>query len=122
MGCRDLEKCEKLRKEFIQKAFNPQIKCSHLDLESLDSVRKFAKDIIKSNYDFCCNTCILANTYDIFGNNISEINTVFNLWTDEKRLDVLVNNAGMLGKQEREVTKDGFEKTFEVNYLGKKSL
>lgn len=35
---------------------------------------------------------------------------------DYDNLDILVNNAGIFQK-ERELTKDGFEKTFQVNYL-----
>ena len=42
------------------------------------------------------------------------------IFVDEKRLDVLVNNAGVMdiGKK-RQVTKDGFELHLGVNYLGK---
>jgi len=35
---------------------------------------------------------------------------------DYANMDILVNNAGVFQK-ERELTKDGFEKTFQVNYL-----
>ena len=48
MACRNMEKCEKVRKEFIEATFNRQIVCKHLDLASLDSVRSFAKDISDS--------------------------------------------------------------------------
>ncbi|RDG38196.1 oxidoreductase [Streptomyces corynorhini] len=34
------------------------------------------------------------------------------------RIDLLVNNAGMLGSRERTVTEDGFEATFATNHLG----
>ena len=40
------------------------------------------------------------------------------LFADEKRIDILVNNAGVMGFPEKEVTKEGFEKHFGVNYLG----
>ncbi|KAM7289254.1 retinol dehydrogenase 12 [Ixodes scapularis] len=37
----------------------------------------------------------------------------------EPRLDVLINNAGiMLGSEEVELTRDGYERAFQVNYLG----
>jgi len=35
-----------------------------------------------------------------------------------EKLDILVNNAGIIGVRKREVTKDGFESQFGVNYLG----
>ncbi|MCU0446049.1 MAG: SDR family oxidoreductase [Microscillaceae bacterium] len=35
-----------------------------------------------------------------------------------KTIDVLVNNAGFIAKNYREITQDGYEKTFAVNHLG----
>jgi NAD(P)-dependent dehydrogenase (short-subunit alcohol dehydrogenase family) len=35
-----------------------------------------------------------------------------------KKIDVLMNNAGVLDIPEREITKDGFERTFQSNHLG----
>jgi NAD(P)-dependent dehydrogenase (short-subunit alcohol dehydrogenase family) len=36
----------------------------------------------------------------------------------EQKVDVLVNNAGVMAIPERELTKDGFERTFQSNHLG----
>jgi len=42
----------------------------------------------------------------------------YNVSTSNKRIDVLMNNAGVTGIPQRELTKDGFEKTFQSNHLG----
>ncbi|CAN7939197.1 unnamed protein product [Ixodes hexagonus] len=36
----------------------------------------------------------------------------------EERLDVLINNAGMMSPPKREETKDGLDVTFQANHLG----
>ncbi|CAL1535680.1 unnamed protein product [Lymnaea stagnalis] len=45
MACRDLEKCEIVRKEIILETANKNIECRKLDLASLGSVRAFCKNI-----------------------------------------------------------------------------
>mmetsp|Transcript_3367 Transcript_3367/g.4871 ORF Transcript_3367/g.4871 Transcript_3367/m.4871 type:complete len:406 (+) Transcript_3367:84-1301(+) len=37
---------------------------------------------------------------------------------NSKPVDVLLNNAGVMAIQQREITKDGYERTFQTNHLG----
>ena len=41
-----------------------------------------------------------------------------NLLGDNAKVDVLLNNAGVMAIPELELTKDGYEKTFQTNHLG----
>lgn len=41
----------------------------------------------------------------------------YNQLTSNKKIDVLMNNAGVAAIPQREVTKDGFERTFQSNHL-----
>ena len=43
---------------------------------------------------------------------------VVNIMRDEERLDILINNAGILFPFERNKTEDGLEVTIAVNHLG----
>ncbi|XP_059154986.1 retinol dehydrogenase 13-like [Physella acuta] len=45
MACRDIEKCEKVRQEFILETANHNIECRKLDLASIGSIRAFCKGI-----------------------------------------------------------------------------
>ncbi|RUS85486.1 hypothetical protein EGW08_006762 [Elysia chlorotica] len=45
MGCRDIDKCELVRKEIIVETANRNIECRKLDLASLGSIRAFCKSI-----------------------------------------------------------------------------
>lgn len=84
---RDTEKGVKVLNEIKQSSINGKVKYYNADLSSLDEVKIMADKILK----------------------------------DYKKLDVLVNNAGVGGgpknPSKREVSKDGYELRFAVNYL-----
>ncbi|ELU01380.1 hypothetical protein CAPTEDRAFT_181056 [Capitella teleta] len=44
MACRDMKKCEEVKKEIIEATMNKSVHCRHLDLASLSSVRSFAEE------------------------------------------------------------------------------
>lgn len=83
MACRNTEKGEKTRKEIVDDTRNDQIVVKELDLGSLESVQKFAKN--------------------------------FN--DTEPRLDILINNAGVMACP-KTLTKDGLEMQIGTNHIG----
>lgn len=82
MACRDFARCEAARQDILKLSNNLNVFNRTLDLGSMESIRKFAREFI----------------------------------AEEKRLDVLVNNAGLMGP--RRETSDGFESLIGVNHLG----
>ncbi|KAG5890517.1 hypothetical protein JTB14_022750 [Gonioctena quinquepunctata] len=86
-GCRviiaDVVNATNSRDRIIRKTNNLNIVVKHLDLASLSSVRKLAKDLNET----------------------------------EKRLDILINNAG-IGSSAIQYTEDGLQRTMQVNYFG----
>uniref|UniRef100_A0A2C9L2Z7 Retinol dehydrogenase 13 n=1 Tax=Biomphalaria glabrata TaxID=6526 RepID=A0A2C9L2Z7_BIOGL len=50
LACRDMDKCELVKKEIISETANKSIECRKLDLASLDSVRAFCETINASKY------------------------------------------------------------------------
>lgn len=64
LACRNPEKATKVRSEIISLTGNTNLEVKHLELESFESVRRCAEDVLRT----------------------------------EKRLDVLINNAGIVGE------------------------
>lgn len=83
LACRNLSKGEKAAVEIQSRTGNKKVVVKELDLASLKSVRKFAREINET----------------------------------EDRLDVLINNAGIM-RCPFWKTEDGFEMQFGVNHLG----
>ncbi|CAL1286372.1 unnamed protein product [Larinioides sclopetarius] len=84
LACRSLERGQKAAESIIKSTRNYDVVVRHLNLSSLDSVRRFASEIANS----------------------------------EKRLDVLIHNAGMTPKPGKFLTEDNFELQFATNHLG----
>ena len=82
LACRNMSKGSEAVRE-IQERTGKSVLLEELDLASLDSVRRFANNILQS----------------------------------EPRLDILINNAGIMACDYQK-TKDGFEMQFGVNHLG----
>ena len=83
IACRNLVKGKAAVKEIQERSGSTHVFLEKLDLASLDSVRKFAENILNS----------------------------------EPRLDILINNAGVMACPYQK-TEDGFEMQFGVNHLG----
>jgi len=83
IGCRNLEKGKEALKEIQERSGSKDVFLEKIDLASLDSVRKFAGNILKN----------------------------------ERRLDILINNAGVMACDYQK-TEDGFEMQFATNHLG----
>lgn len=48
MACRDMDKCKSFRREIVLRTGHKGIACRHLDLEDVDSIEKFVKEISAS--------------------------------------------------------------------------
>ena len=83
IGCRNMEKGKEALKEIQERSGSTDVFLEKLDLASLDSVRKFADNILKN----------------------------------ERRLDILINNAGVATCPYQK-TADGFEMQIGTNHLG----
>ncbi|CAG0913415.1 unnamed protein product [Notodromas monacha] len=83
MACRDMKKCEKVRKEIIGETLNRHVVCRACDLGSYSSIKAFVARVKE----------------------------------EEPKIDVLVNNAGVMGCP-KSVTSEGLETHFGVNFMG----
>ncbi|XP_076034897.1 retinol dehydrogenase 11-like isoform X3 [Oratosquilla oratoria] len=84
MACRNLQKATKVLEEIRKATGNNLVEVQLLDISSMASVRKFAKNFLKN----------------------------------EKRLDVLILNAGIIGPSKLTFTDEGNEITIATNHLG----
>ncbi|KAL1449648.1 hypothetical protein WDU94_002133 [Cyamophila willieti] len=93
MACRNLELANKVREQIVSETGNDSVVVKKLNLSSLQSVREFCADIIR---------------FQFF---IPPQGT-------EKKLDVLINNAGMADTFNKKTTEDGLEITMATNQYG----
>ena len=49
MACRDMKKCESVRKEIVMESSNKYVYCRQCDLASMESIRQFAKRFNEGN-------------------------------------------------------------------------
>ncbi|XP_046379980.1 retinol dehydrogenase 12-like [Haliotis rufescens] len=83
LACRDVTKAERAADDIRKNTGNPEVVVRVVDLASLESVRKFAREVTEK----------------------------------EKRLDVLINNAGVMFCPYWK-SQEGYEMQFAVNHLG----
>lgn len=64
MACRDMDKCKSLRREIVLHTNNKGVVCRHIDLEDIDSINKFADEIIKNepHIDILINNAAIKHT------------------------------------------------------------
>lgn len=81
--------------------------CRNMDkaLAAAEDIRRdTGKEVVVKSLDLCSFKSVRKFADDIIAS--------------EDRLDVLINNAGMLSPRKHEVTEDGYEVTFQANHLG----
>ncbi|XP_064094231.1 retinol dehydrogenase 11-like [Macrobrachium nipponense] len=84
LACRNVAKAQRVADDIIGTTGNGQIYVKQLDTSDLNSVRRFAKDIIDN----------------------------------EKQLHILVNNAGIVAPDDKQLTSDGLELAMATNHFG----
>lgn len=103
MACRDMTKCEEVKWSFVS-WFQRRI-----IIISFQAREEIVLDT-KNKYVYC-RPCDLASLQ-----SIREFVKIFK--TEEKKLDILINNAGVMRSKKGSKTKDGFELQLGVNHLG----
>lgn len=80
--------------------------------KAVDEVISYAKDngvgdakVMVANLDLC----------DL--DNVKTFTSRLEKMIGDKKVDVLMNNAGVMAIPDKQLTKDGFEKTFQTNHL-----
>lgn len=114
MACRDMERGEAAKKEVIESSGSENVLCMKLDLADSKSIREFAEAINKGQPISSLGICKHLRSL-----KPHKYNFLMLFCTDEPKLNILVNNAGVMvcpyGK-----TADGFEMQIGVNHFGKK--
>lgn len=98
MANRDMKKCEEICDEIILESKNKHVYCLECDLSSMDSIRNFVKQLVWKQYS-CCYMMRLMKSFFFF---------IFRYKQRENRLDILINNAGVM-RCPYALTKDGIE-------------
>lgn len=64
MACRDMDKCKAFRRELVLDTKNKSIVCRHLDLEDINSINKFADEILETepHLDILINSAAVKET------------------------------------------------------------
>ena len=80
--------------------------------KAVDDITSYAKDngvdsakVMVANLDLCD-----LDNVKTFTGRLEKI-------IGDKKVDVLMNNAGVMAIPDKQLTKDGFEKTFQTNHL-----
>ncbi|KAI2499711.1 oxidoreductase [Fragilaria crotonensis] len=101
LACRDERKAKQAMLDIMKSNTNAKLFFLQLDLSSFESVRKAAQTFA---------------TMDL-RNDTTNYNTVKATVTTNNKLDVLINNAGVMFS-EKQMSQDGFEMCLQANHLG----
>ena len=102
MACRDMTKCESVRKEIVIESSNKYIYCRKCDLASMESIKQFAKRFNEGNS---------------YLSDLQNFSIDIDWLVEESRLDILINNAGVM-RCPKSLTSEGIEMQLGVNHMG----